>query len=134
MVSAADARRGAGRAKELAQIYIDSPGSDILYYSSGSADAAGVDTSDKGVSAAMESLLSSIATEIFSVCPPTRLISAGGETSGAIITALGFTSFAIGDSVAPGVPILKPSGAGDLRLVLKSGNFGAEDFFLKVLA
>ena len=99
-----------------------------------SADAADVDTSDKGVSAAMESLLSSIATEIFSVCPPTRLISAGGETSGAIITALGFTSFAIGDSVAPGVPILKPSGAGDLRLVLKSSNFGAEDFFLKVLA
>ena len=82
----------------------------------------------------MESLLSSIATEIFSVCPPTRLISAGGETSGAIITALGFTSFAIGDSVAPGVPILKPSGAVDLRLLLKSGNFGAEDFFLKVLA
>ena len=134
MVSADDARRGAGRAKELAQIYIDSLGSDILYYSSGSADAADVDTSDKGVSAAMESLLSSIATEIFSVCPPTRLISAGGETSGAIITALGFTSFAIGDSVAPGVPILKPSGAGDLRLVLKSRNFGAEDFFLKVLA
>lgn len=61
------------------------------------------------------------------------LIIAGGETSGAVATALGSRAYQIGKSVAPGVPILHPLNCTDLNLVLKSGNFGQEDFFTRSL-
>jgi len=63
----------------------------------------------------------------------TRIISAGGETSGAVTKALGFSSYWIGKSVAPGVPIMVPAERPDIRLILKSGNFGQEDFFQRAL-
>ena len=59
-----------------------------------------------------------------------RLISAGGETSGAIVTALGAEALAIGPRIDPGVPALRVAGR-NLVLALKSGNFGAPDFFEK---
>lgn len=59
----------------------------------------------------------------------TRIISAGGETSGAVTKALGYTAFYIGKSVAPGVPIMTPVENPTLRIVLKSGGFGQKDFF-----
>ena len=62
-----------------------------------------------------------------------RIITAGGETSGAVTKELGFDDFYIGDSIAPGVPIMVPSICPDIKLVLKSGNFGQEDFFRKAL-
>lgn len=62
-----------------------------------------------------------------------RIIVAGGETSGAVTRALGFDSYMIGESVAPGVPVMVPRNRTDIRLVLKSGNFGQEDFFLRAL-
>lgn len=63
----------------------------------------------------------------------TRIIVAGGETSGAVTRALGFDSYIIGKSVAPGVPVMIPCSRTDIRLVLKSGNFGDEDFFIRAL-
>lgn len=60
-----------------------------------------------------------------------KIVTAGGETSGAVIKGLGFSAFLIGKSIAPGVPVLIPTARPDLRLVLKSGNFGAKDFFGK---
>ena len=63
----------------------------------------------------------------------TRIIVAGGETSGAVTKALGFDSYVISESVAPGVPVMIPGGSPDVRLVLKSGNFGQEDFFERAL-
>lgn len=59
-----------------------------------------------------------------------RLISAGGETSGAVVGALGTRALEIGPAIDPGVPALRATGM-DLVLALKSGNFGAEDFFHK---
>ena len=41
----------------------------------------------------------------------TRIIVAGGETSGAVTKALGFDSYLIGESVAPGVPVMIPQTA-----------------------
>lgn len=63
----------------------------------------------------------------------TRIICAGGETSGAIALALGFDGFIIGESIAPGVPILTPLHNQNIRLALKSGNFGQTDFFRRAL-
>ena len=63
----------------------------------------------------------------------TRIICAGGETSGAIALVLGFDGFIIGESIAPGVPILTPLHNQNIRLALKSGNFGQTDFFRRAL-
>lgn len=62
-----------------------------------------------------------------------RIISAGGETSGAVTQALGYRAFWVSESIAPGVPILIPVEDTAIRLVLKSGNFGQEDFFGRAL-
>jgi len=61
----------------------------------------------------------------------TRFLIAGGETSGAVVGALGVTALRIGPEIDPGVPWTRSIGAPDVALALKSGNFGAPDFFLK---
>jgi uncharacterized protein YgbK (DUF1537 family) len=63
-----------------------------------------------------------------------RLIVAGGETSGAVVQALGIEALAIGPEIDPGVPWTVVPGGKPLALALKSGNFGAVDFFDKALA
>jgi 3-dehydrotetronate 4-kinase len=64
-----------------------------------------------------------------------RLVVAGGETSGAVVTALRVTALEIGPEIDPGVPALSTTAAGrPLSLALKSGNFGGPDFFEKALA
>jgi uncharacterized protein YgbK (DUF1537 family) len=60
----------------------------------------------------------------------TRLIVAGGETSGAVVNGLGVKALEIGPEIDPGVPWTRAVGR-DLVLALKSGNFGAPDFFVK---
>lgn len=61
----------------------------------------------------------------------TRFLIAGGETSGAVVAALGVTMLEIGPEIAPGVPWTRSVQGPDLALALKSGNFGGPDFFLK---
>jgi 3-dehydrotetronate 4-kinase len=60
-----------------------------------------------------------------------RLVVAGGETSGAVVGALGVTALRIGPEIDPGVPWTASVGDRPLLLALKSGNFGAPDFFTK---
>ena len=62
-----------------------------------------------------------------------QLVIAGGETSGACVQALGVRQLQIGPQIDPGVPwchALTPAGD-SLHIALKSGNFGAPDFFSK---
>ncbi len=60
-----------------------------------------------------------------------RLVVAGGETSGAVVGALGVEGLAIGPEIDPGVPWTFSIGEPVLALALKSGNFGTPDFFTK---
>ena len=60
----------------------------------------------------------------------TKLIVAGGETSGAVVSALDVTAIEIGPEIAPGVPWTKALDERGLVLALKSGNFGGERFFI----
>jgi uncharacterized protein YgbK (DUF1537 family) len=60
-----------------------------------------------------------------------RFLVAGGETSGAVINALEVKALSIGPEIDPGVPWTRSIGGPDIALALKSGNFGAPDFFLK---
>jgi uncharacterized protein YgbK (DUF1537 family) len=69
-----------------------------------------------------------------------RFVVAGGETSGAVVNALGVQSLKIGAAIDPGVPwtagrvstplLATPE---SVLLALKSGNFGSDDFFSKSL-
>ena len=61
----------------------------------------------------------------------TRLVVAGGETSGAVVGALDITALRIGPEIDPGVPWTASIADEPLLLALKSGNFGAPDFFTK---
>jgi uncharacterized protein YgbK (DUF1537 family) len=60
-----------------------------------------------------------------------RLIVAGGETAGAVVGRLGVTGLRIGPEIDPGVPWTVTLDDPPLALALKSGNFGAPEFFLK---
>ncbi len=67
-----------------------------------------------------------------------QLIVAGGETSGAVLHALGVKRLTIGREIDPGVPwtttTLQTPNRQPMALALKSGNFGSPDFFLKAWA
>lgn len=60
-----------------------------------------------------------------------RLVVAGGETSGTVVTALGIDGLRVGAEIDPGVPWTASVGNEPIALALKSGNFGGDDFFLK---
>ena len=59
-----------------------------------------------------------------------RVVVAGGETSGAVVTGLGASALTIGPRAAAGVPLTR---VGNTALALKSGNFGGPDFFAEAL-
>ena len=67
-----------------------------------------------------------------------QLLVAGGETSGAVVQALGVQRMAIGPQIDPGVPwtsVDTPLCPGEqVHVALKSGNFGSTDFFTKAFA
>ncbi|MBW9052370.1 3-oxo-tetronate kinase [Rhizobium mesosinicum] len=62
-----------------------------------------------------------------------RLVVAGGETSGAVVSALDLGALTIGQEIDPGVPVLVSHGDQPIALALKSGNFGSPDFFTKAI-
>jgi uncharacterized protein YgbK (DUF1537 family) len=89
-------------------------------------DALGIDIA----SAWIEALMADLAKEAkrFGV---RRFVVAGGETSGAVVQALDVKLLKIGAQIDPGVPWTESLQG--FALALKSGNFGAEDFFTKAL-
>jgi uncharacterized protein YgbK (DUF1537 family) len=121
-----------GKAKETIWANISKTNcDDILVYAPGSEgqkESAGM-VND---AAAIEQIIAGIAEKAVYEGYK-RIIVAGGETSGAVTRALQFNAYYIGRSVAPGVPAMQPLDTPDIRLVLKSGNFGQEDFFIRAL-
>lgn len=65
----------------------------------------------------------------------TGLVVAGGETSGAVVQALGLLVLDVGPEIQPGVPVAfgQTSTGRRVGVVLKSGNFGDERFFAEAL-
>ena len=62
-----------------------------------------------------------------------RIIVAGGETSGAVLAALGARELRVGAEIAPGVPVLERVATPRMLIVAKSGNFGGPDLFERAL-
>ena len=60
-----------------------------------------------------------------------RIVVAGGETAGAVVSNLGIKGIMIGEQIDPGVPTTVSIADPSIGLVLKSGNFGSADFFEK---
>jgi 3-dehydrotetronate 4-kinase len=84
-------------------------------------------------SALIENTLAEIARRLVNDLGVRRLIVAGGETSGAVVKALGLRRLQIGSEICHGVPWTAARierDASILALALKSGNFGGPDFFL----
>eukprot|EP01037_Dinobryon_pediforme_P014072 gene14072-14190_t len=104
-----------------------------LIYSSDDPASVGLVQQKLGRDAAghvVETLLASVAQALpelgFS-----RILVAGGETSGAVVNALGIKVLSIGPEIDPGVPWTLSRSGPAMALALKSGNFGTPDFFLK---
>jgi len=58
-----------------------------------------------------------------------KIIVAGGETSGAVMSALGVSKLQIGPEICTGVPWTTTLDDSEIAVALKSGNFGEESFF-----
>ena len=114
----------------------DHPEREYLVYSAGATDPSSrsYDSEERAEQASkkLEETMAAIGKRAYDA-GYTRIICAGGETSGAIALALGFDGFIIGESIAPGVPLLTPLHNQNIRLALKSGNFGQTDFFKRAL-
>ncbi len=135
-----DPARLADRAQSVESVleWVDGQGDEapILIYSSAEPDAVRDTQARLGREAAgamIEEVLAATARGLqrrgFS-----RLLVAGGETSGAVVRALGVQVLSIGPEIDPGVPWTRTLDGPDMALALKSGNFGGPDFFLRAWA
>ncbi len=121
--------------QEVARWVLDQPG-EVAPLVSTSADppvvaAAQARFGAAEVAAAIEGFTARLAALLLEA-GVSRFVVAGGETSGAVVQALGVRQLAIGPEIDPGVPALRGIDVA-VGLALKSGNFGATDFFEKAL-
>ena len=109
----------------------------MLVYASGTPDEVSAVQARLGRERAgslVEAALSSIAQGLVAA-GARRLVVAGGETSGAVVQALGVKGLAIGPMIDPGVPATVSIGRDPpLALALKSGNFGGPDFLTRAFS
>ena len=105
----------------------------LLVYSSADPDAVAAAQGKLGRDEAGQIVEETLAAAAIGLADAgfSRMIVAGGETSGAVVNGLGVTTLEIGPEIDPGVPWTRAIGGRDMVLALKSGNFGAPDFFLK---
>lgn len=107
----------------------------VLVYATAGADEVKAAQQQLGVTRAgdlVEACLAEIARGLVAL-GVRRLVVAGGETSGAVVQALGVERLRVGLPIDPGVPWTQAEGR-PLLLALKSGNFGSVDFFAKALS
>ncbi|HEX9179516.1 MAG TPA: 3-oxo-tetronate kinase [Burkholderiales bacterium] len=124
-----------GAAIDWAKTHLDA--GPVLVYATASPESVKVVQAQLGTETAgslVEDALAAIARRLVGLGVG-QMIVAGGETSGAVVKALGIRGLRIGPEIDPGVPwttaITATDGERPLALALKSGNFGTPDFFLK---
>lgn len=133
VLSLAEGRPVAAQALAFAQRHLSA--GPVLVYATSAMDEVQAVQQALGVEQAgamVEQCLAQIAESLVNV-GVRRMVVAGGETSGAVVQALGVRSLRIGATIDPGVPWTQVEGR-PLLLALKSGNFGSADFFAKALA
>lgn len=83
-----------------------------------------------GAPEAMEAVLGGIARRLYAE-GFRRFVVAGGETSGAVVEALGVRMLEVGPELSPGVSWMAGPAETGLILALKSGNFGDRELFVR---
>lgn len=123
----------------LIAFYEANEGSKPLAYSSGSPEQVRALQDQYGreqLAQTLDTLFADTATALIKK-GYRRIVIAGGETSGAVAQAvaaeLASPAMMIGQEIDPGVPVLTVGQSNPVALALKSGNFGASDFFAKAL-
>ncbi|MGI9411413.1 MAG: 3-oxo-tetronate kinase [Hyphomicrobiaceae bacterium] len=133
-VDALELADGKTTAKDIVAFAMNAPADKpVLIYSSDTPEVVATVQEKLGREAAgsiVEQAMAETAKELVGQSV-TKLIVAGGETSGAVVGGLGVDAIEIGPEIDPGVPWTRSLDADGIVLALKSGNFGAEDFFLK---
>ncbi|MBB3992773.1 uncharacterized protein YgbK (DUF1537 family) [Sulfitobacter undariae] len=119
--------------QDVAQWLFETDGLPLAYSSADPDEVAGIQArfGTDAAAHALESFFGDVAVRLARM-GVTRILTAGGETSGAVVEALNIRTMAIGPEIDPGVPALRASDT--LVIALKSGNFGAEDYFEKAAA
>ncbi len=129
-IVAADVIEGRLAPKDIADWLLGTDGLPLAYSSADPVEVARIQEKfgRDASSEALEGFFANVARLVVAG-GATRVITAGGETSGAVIEGLDLGTLEIGPEIDPGVPALRARP--DLVVALKSGNFGAEDFFEK---
>ncbi|WP_431835447.1 four-carbon acid sugar kinase family protein [Cellulomonas sp. Y8] len=115
----------------LRAAYADGPGP-VLVSSSADPDAVRGTQERLGVrraAAVLERTAGEVAARAVRDLGVGRLLVAGGETSGAVASALGLGVLRVGPAAAPGAPWMVPVDGPAVAVLLKSGNFGDPDLF-----
>lgn len=135
MVSVDDVMKGAVGTAQLVSFIQANEGKSPLVFTSGdktdvlrAQEVYGRET----VSATLDALFGNTAQALVAA-GVRRLVVGGGETSGAVVSALNLGELKIGEEIDTGVPALVSPGERPIALALKSGNFGSEDFFSKAI-
>lgn len=85
------------------------------------------------VSELVSDALSDVIRSVVEETGQQRLLIAGGETSAAVCTKLGIGGLCIWQEIQPGLPSCLTLQTPERFLVLKSGSFGSEPFFIEAI-
>lgn len=129
-IDAAEVIEGRQGADDVADWLLESSGVPLAYSSADPSEVTAVQRrfGRERAATALEGFFADVARRVVAQ-GVRKILTAGGETSGAVVEGLALDRFEIGPEIDPGVPCLR---AGEhLVVALKSGNFGAPDFFEK---
>jgi len=132
-VSAAEVMRRNGDFSDLVTWAMDQSKSPLIYTSADPdvVKAAQAEYGTEVIATAIEDMFAQLANRL-AIAGVTRLVVAGGETSGAAVAGLKAQKLRVGPRLAAGVPVLAVDER-PLAVALKSGNFGGPDFFMDAL-
>ncbi|GLY17086.1 HPr kinase [Kineosporia sp. NBRC 101677] len=102
----------------------------VLIYSSAPAEERGDNPLGPDTANVLESILATVARAA-AEAGRARIVVAGGETSGAVVQALGVQAAVVASEADTGVPWILPVDGENPALLLKSGNFGRDDLLVR---
>ncbi len=95
--------------------------------------ASGLGLSAVGAGERIAERLAAAVRRIVERVAPEGLIVAGGETSSSVMRTLALGGVRVGPNIDPGIPVCVALARPDIAVVLKSGNFGSQDFYGKAI-
>lgn len=132
-LSAADVMERAGQIDDIVAWVVAQEAAPLIYTSAdpdvvrAAQDTYGTDV----IAGAIETMFADLAARL-AKAGIGRMVVAGGETSGAVVSGLKASNLRVGPRLAAGVPVLAVDDR-PLAVALKSGNFGGPDFFADAL-